>query len=410
MPSSFNGHPKKDHPVAQTHNGRGGWKASKLQTAWQQASRGAKRVAVTLAAALTLTASFNSAAEAMPHHPAHLVTQHHKTHAPVPYTRSAARLKKIEAAMAQTETGKALVTFAAQQNINIRLATDAEMGNNKKKKTTYKGLNFGSRILLNENSTDDDIMLTLAHELRHSWHKRVAKVDDLALEPKREWIRDRVEEADAFSFEINFAYEYEKATGRRLNLGNRKNACGPGGDGYLCLLVNHAAARDAGLPPVAAYEKLLKNAFAHTHGLGYDADFLKTQGKEWDSIVKAPATGADEREALEQPISPEDFAIAIKHIVTLGLRPDIDVSAFANWTVADITDLDKTGGMAKDDMAKLKADEDKYAAAQAAYKKFEGENVLPLIPLQTVPLLLPEVKAPVFNFVPLKPIPQKRAP
>ncbi len=79
-------------------------------------------------------------------------------------------------------------------------------------------LNHYTSIELNRDiGTEESMMLTLAHEVRHSWHKREVKVGELNLDPKRAWISDRIQEADCFAYEIHFGYEYEKATGKSLS-------------------------------------------------------------------------------------------------------------------------------------------------------------------------------------------------
>jgi len=395
-------------------------------------NRAARRVAVIAAASLSLAAGFDAAAAAqVQQHPARQpMTSIFAVSAPVdapalgavdtakpaakiPYKYSDARLQAIEAQMSKTQLGTDLLKFAADEKIAIRMAKGADMDDNPNDKITFSGLNFGDHILLNGDvSNDDAIMLTLAHELRHSWHKRVAKADSLELEPKRQWIRDRIEEADAFSFEVHFGYEYEQATGKKLNLGSRANACT--GDGYLCLVESYRGWRDSGMSAPDAYEKLLEKAFVHVHGLDYDSDFLKDQLDTYGDIIKRPAIGYLYRAEWDSPATEAEFTAAMRRIVTVGINPANDSSAFASWTPLDLQSIAKTGGEDDAGAAALKADEQKFAEARDAFNTYQAavtdkirvDAKTPVVQ-QLVPLVAPPVLQPVI----LKPIaPVDKAP
>ncbi len=91
----------------------------------------------------------------------------------VKYAYSDARLEKIKTAIALSETVRALLDFAATENIRIEMSNSKVMDDDPKDSLTIKGLNYSTLIRLNGDiSSDDEVMITLAHELRHSWHER----------------------------------------------------------------------------------------------------------------------------------------------------------------------------------------------------------------------------------------------
>ncbi len=394
----------------------------------------ARRVTLGLAAALSLTCGFNAAAQPLTPRqhppgftmsaPAPAMPSVEMPPAPqrpdtTPYKYSDARLTVIKAHMEKTDLGRQLLQFAADEKIAIRMSNNKEMDDNPKDAFTYNGLNFGDHILLNgDTRSDDEIMLTLAHELRHSWHKRIAKADSLDLEPKREWIKDRIEEADAFTFETYFSYEYEKATGIKLKIGGAAKCPG---DGYACLVADYRKMRDDGMSAPDAYEKLLEKAFKHVHGLNYDEDFLKGQTDTYNDIVKGPAMGYLYKGNWENPASEEVYTATMRRIVTVGINPAVDTSAFAAWTPLDLASLAKTGGEGPKELKALKDEEDKMAAAKTAYDKYhqgvidsirEHMNVVPVptptqieaLPLPQPPVInLPVINPPIINPPGIKP-------
>ncbi|MDE1151321.1 MAG: hypothetical protein PW788_02195 [Micavibrio sp.] len=400
-------------------------------------NRTARRIALTAATAISMTFSFNAAAAQLQQHPARQPmtsaftmpaeaavngttvgdANSAKPAPKTPYKYSDARLQLVEDHMRKTQLGQDLLKFAEDEKIAIRLSRGSAMDDNSADKITFSGLNFGDHILLNGDvSNDDAIMLTLAHELRHSWHKRIAKADALELEPKRQWIRDRIEEADAFSFEVHFGYEYEQATGKKLNLGNRANACA--GDGYLCLVESYRGWRDGGMAAPDAYEKLLEKAFVHVHGLDYDSDFLKDQLDTYGDIVKRPAIGYLYSAEWSNPASEADYTDAMRRIVTVGINPASDRSAFAGWTPLDLQSLAKTGGEDDAGAEKLKASENKFAEARAAFDNYQAALTNKIqLDIKTPPLQIsvpnagtPPLDVPSTNVSPMVPVKLSPAP
>jgi len=329
-----------------------------------------KRGALSLAAAFTLAAGATPALaqDAPPQPPTTEIVpptvqvmppKAAKSAAPVvdsAYATSDARLHVIEANMRKTPLGQALLQFAADQHIRIVMSNSKEMDPNPNDNLTYKGRNYSTRILLNGDvSSDDEIMITLAHEIRHSWHERQLHTNRMALDPQREWVKRRIQEADCFAFEIHFAYEYEKATGKTLNLGSRKNCDRRGG--YACLLENYTKDR-AAMPTEDAYSKLLERTFKHVHAQDYDRAFVNDLDNGWGHVTDFAGLGIIFNEKLTNPTTETEFARQMRRVATAGLKPGTDPAALQSWTNADFSSLEKTGPVDAD----VKADFDKIQA------------------------------------------------
>ncbi len=337
----------------------------------------AKRIIFAGAAALGLMAGLGAEARMADQllSPAAIVLTEATT-APAPaavkvkYAYSVERLEKIKTAIELSETGRALLDFAATENIRLEMSNSKTMDDNPKDSITIKGRNYSTLIQLNGDiSSDDDIMITLAHELRHSWHERTLKNDDLALTPRNEWLKRRIQEADCFAFEIHFAYEYEKATGKRLSLGDRNPAAGQ--TTYAGMLGDYTYWRNAKNATVAdSYSKLLVKTFTHVHNMSYDKRFVTSLSETWLSAANSPSLRQTYKSELENPASDADFVAAMRLVATAGLKPGEDPVALAAWLDSDFLGFEKTGG--KPSSANMKifnAAQLKFDEAKEAWKK-----------------------------------------
>lgn len=296
------------------------------------------------------------------------------------YALSQARLDKIETRMRDTALGRELLQFAADQNISISMSSSKVMDSNLKDAVFIKGRNYSTYILLNgETKSDDEIMITIAHELRHSWHERVIKSSGMDLDPRRHWLMRRLQEADAFSFEVHFGYEYEKATGRQLDLGDRWNACG-GKTPFVCLAENYRQARDGGKPVAEAYSQLLERSLRHVHAMGYDKGFVGELDDGWGAVVKDPELGTFYADRFDRPVTDADFVAKMRAVMTAGLAPGVDPAALTSWKDADFLSFEKTGGREKGDQKKLAATELKFDLAKQAWDRYEAGRTLPMPP------------------------------
>ncbi|MDE1151320.1 MAG: hypothetical protein PW788_02190 [Micavibrio sp.] len=387
-----------------------------------------KRGCITLAAAFTLVAGGTpSRAQDAPPQPSPPTVQvmppakaiplkAAKAAAPVDsaYATSKERLQVIEGSMRKTPLGRALLQFAADENIRIVMSDSKVMDPNPNDNLMFKGRNYSTRILLNGDvKSHDEIMITLAHEIRHSWHERQLHTNRMKLDPQREWVKRRIQEADCFAFEIHFAYEYEKATGKTLNLGSRKNCDNRGG--YACLLQNYSNDR-AAMPVGDAYSKLLGRTFKHVHAQGYDRSFVDDLDNGWGYVVDYPGLGILFNERLLNPTPDAEYARNMRRVATAGLTPGVDPAALADWTNADFSSLDKTGAVDADVKADFDKVQSRYAAARfawvslldfAATQKFPDMMLPPKPPAPLPPTGLPEAALPVRPVIP-EPKPPKR--
>ncbi|MDF3024951.1 MAG: hypothetical protein K0R10_2312 [Alphaproteobacteria bacterium] len=326
----------------------------KLLTAF---NRRAKKTALTAVAAFALIGGISHdspPAHALPEVAA--ATQTADT-VKVPYATSQARLDTIKAKIALTPTGQALIDYAVRENIRIEMSDSKAMDDDPKDNIFIKGLNYGHLIRLNGDiASDDAIMLTLAHEIRHSWHDRTVKSDELQLEPRREWLKRRIQEADCFAYEIHFAYEYEKATGKKLSIGNRAT------NDYAKLLGAYEKARAAeGATVSSAYTALLEKTFVHVNGLDYDKRFTTQLQETWTEVAAKQGLMPSYSARMVDPATDADFVREMREVATAGLDIGFDPAALSTWTEADFLSFEKTGGTPS------KKDQQTFDSAQAKF-------------------------------------------
>jgi len=255
-----------------------------------------------------------------------------------------ARLDTLLTKMRKAELGREVLDYAEAQGLVITMSNSKEMDDDPNDGITIRGTFSGKTITLNaDEKNDEELMLTLAHEVRHSWHKNTLHTNQLHTPPKKEWLMDRIQEADCFAFEIHFGYEYEKATGKKINLGSRANACN-NPYGYTCMLENYTANRDSGMTKEDAYGKLLNKAFLRVHSLDYDDNFLGDQERRWQLIIDKPVVGILYKERWETPVTDADFVAAMKNATTPAFKLEGNTSGLYKWQDADFGSIEKTGG------------------------------------------------------------------
>ena len=371
--------PRRDKRVPENENTA---KPGRLTRAWNKCARATKKILMTGVLALSLSASFTAVAQAETRDnrpPAASMSKAEKQQKK-DYAFSQERLDKIKERMRQTELGRELLQFAEDEQIRIGMSNSRTIDSDPKDNLFTKGRNYSTYILLNgEMKSDEEIMMTLAHELRHSWHQRVVKSDELDLDPRRHWLKRRIQEADAFAFEVHFGYEYEKATGKQLDIGDRFNACS-GHTPFICLAENYRQARDGGKPAPEAYGELLERGMKHVRAMQYDKTFAGELDDGWGATVKTPTAGSAFANRFDHPVADSDFVAKMRAVATEGLVPGVDPAALTGWTDADFLSFDKTGGKSKGDMKKLDAAEKKFAEAKAAWDKYEASKIPPPAP------------------------------
>jgi hypothetical protein len=371
--------PRRDKRVPEND---GTAQSGRLTRAWNTSARTARRILATGILALSLTAGFTAAAQAETRDnrpPAAAMSKAEKQQKK-DYAFSQERLDKIKERMRVTDLGRALLQFAEDENIRISLSNSKVIDSDPKDNLFTKGRNYSTYILVNgEIKSDDEIMMTLAHELRHSWHQRVVKSGEMELDPRRHWLMRRIQEADAFSFEVHFGYEYEKATGKQLDIGDRYNACN-GKTPFICFAEEYRLARDGGKPAPEAYSELLERGMRHVRAMKYDKTFAGELDDGWGRAIVTPAAGAAYADRFDHPVSDADFVAKMRAVATEGLVPGVDPAALTRWTEVDFLSFEKTGGKDKGDMKKLAAAEKKFAAAKDSWHKFEASKIPPPAP------------------------------
>ncbi len=346
-----------------------------LSPAWKKA-HGLRKSFCTLgaAAALVFGAGLEAPAQAQQPAPTYAQNTHSAPHKKAQgkytgYAYSRARLNAMEMRMRLSPLGRELMQFANDQGLRIEMSNSKVMDDKPTDGFTVDGSYGNKRVRLNgAEKSDDELMVILVHELRHAWHDRVLHEGDMRLDPKLTLIKERMLEADVFAFQTHFAYEWEKATGKKLRLGNRTKPCDDA-ESSLCLLAGYAADRDAGMAVEKAYGKLIERTIEHVQAEQYDSDFVNDQKESWQSVIDDPDTGYDV--FGDGMMTDAEFAATMRRVATVGLTPGATPSALADWSDADLTSLDKTGGAT---VKGFNTDIKKFDDARAAWNLYQQDS------------------------------------
>lgn len=306
-------------------------------------------------AALSLSFSFNAAAAL----------------SAAPAQAPAGRLDAITAQMSKSGEGQALLERARAENVTLRVTTGKKMNAEAKEGYVTHGLSLPGLVILNGDvASDSDLALTLAHELRHTRHYKIAADAGLRLTPEREWLFNRFAEADGFAYEVHFAYEHQKETGKALR--KAPATCAAKDTSYDCLFAFYKAERDKGTPAAKAYEKLLGKAFAHVAEGSYDGSFLAEEKRRWAEVAADPARGMLYAARLGKMTTDAEFVAAMRKLASLD-----DAKGLPSWTDADILSLEKAGGLTAREKAALEGITQDYEAAVSAWRQHRAPNDVP---------------------------------
>lgn len=262
---------------------------------------------------------------------------------------SSAEDRRLETALQRlndTALGREMLTFIQTENIAIRFAGQNAVDSDTKDLFGVQGLADPSTgvILINDNQYNaDQLLMTVAHEIRHMWQNRTASIDKLALDPRREWLQDRFKEADAFAFQIHYAYEYARETKQPLVFSRIAIACEVR-PSLACMYESYATLRDSGATPEEAYHKLVVDSFQLVKSLNYDWDFLRYQAERWQEAFKNPEL-ARSYDPQWRPLSSDaEFVDTMRRVFTIGMDVEKGPQALARWSAEDFLSLEKTGG------------------------------------------------------------------
>jgi hypothetical protein len=120
------------------------------------------------------------------------------------------RIKSLIAAFQRTALGREMYNYAVAEGTSLQWEADDD----KRVGAYFHNKNL---ITLDARSSNDSIMLTLAHEIRHAWQFRTLDVTAWALSPKDRWSASRLIEADSCAFTAHYVADYHKETGIMLN-------------------------------------------------------------------------------------------------------------------------------------------------------------------------------------------------
>ncbi len=260
-------------------------------------------------------------------------------------------LSIVYSRMNATNIGRELMQFADKETLDVSFRNPRSAFHKDGTIVEYDeimliaGVSYGSFITFDprRGQVEDELLLTLVHELRHAWQDKTAKVfEGLTLSAKQEWLLDRFREADSFAYQIHFAYEYKKETGIEVAVTGTR-ACHVFMS-QSCLMEIYAEKRDSGMSAEEAYPFLLEAAFKHAKQLDYDGDFLHFKKKRWEEVIADPDKGALYEKNVNNPTSDAELVKALRRMVSTTLTPDAS-SGMSTWTDEDILSFEKTGGL-----------------------------------------------------------------
>lgn len=230
----------------------------------------------------------------------------------------------------QIPLGRDLTRIMGETGFRMKLVSAESLAKfNPCSNASVVGLTYGRNLVINVTLPDAELVDTAAHEGRHMWQRQDGAVKELELDPKRSFILNRFKEADAYAFGIHFTYEYEKATGRTLVPVTddpwQFHKLHPYKEAYAWYKFD----RDIGISPLTAYKSLMKRAFALTRFYGYEEAFF--------ADTTSPA--------LRREVPDAEFIKTLRRLGTIGFDGK-QGNVFASWTDAELTDLEKIGGIA----------------------------------------------------------------
>lgn len=134
------------------------------------------------------------------------------------------RLDSICVRISQTEMGREILQYIKDNKVHLGFYDQKDERDRLKLEEGKLGTYFHdtNTLRLNPASSDDTIMVTLAHEARHAWQTHEIsskKIEARTNSPDKKLLLQRYIEADAFAYQTAFALDYERATGKRLQLG-----------------------------------------------------------------------------------------------------------------------------------------------------------------------------------------------
>lgn len=123
------------------------------------------------------------------------------------------RIRRIIARMRMSSVGEEMFQFAVKNDIEFQW----EEGVKTRKGAYHYGIN---RITVDALHSDDGVLSTLSHEIRHAWQDKILDVTRWVLEPADHWRASQMIEADSCAYNAHFVANYNDETLYMLDLKN----------------------------------------------------------------------------------------------------------------------------------------------------------------------------------------------
>ncbi len=120
------------------------------------------------------------------------------------------RAQRLLAQLQRSSLGTEIYNYAIAQKLSFQWETDDD----KRSGVYYHDKDL---VAIDARSPDDDLLLTLAHEIRHAWQYRELGVTEWTLSPQDRWRASRLVEADSCAFSMHFGSVHEQETGHQLD-------------------------------------------------------------------------------------------------------------------------------------------------------------------------------------------------
>ncbi len=123
------------------------------------------------------------------------------------------RIRRIITRMRMSSVGEEMYQFAVKNDLEFQW----EEGVASRKGAYHYGVH---RITVDAMHSDDGVLSTMSHEIRHAWQDKVLNVSNWILEPADHWRASQMIEADSCAYNAHFVANYKDETGYMLDLKN----------------------------------------------------------------------------------------------------------------------------------------------------------------------------------------------
>lgn len=255
------------------------------------------------------------------------------------------RIKGILARFRQSPLGEEMYQYAVDNDITFQW----EYGRKDRKGAYYFA---NKKIVIDIIHSDDGVLTTLAHEIRHAFQDNTLKIAYWNLDPRGKWQAWQFMEADSCAFSTYYIAEHQRATNQTLRLDSSFNS-----DVTKSYMQKDAAGRSYVKDALEPCFKLVVKYYQKEH-MSVLRDYQTTYRSTFNSAVSSGSYSAALASGFN-PASGENKKSLFLRFMNLSFKPD---GAQPPDTPADFMDW-----LEQQSAYKAPADEEEIAAMQAEY-------------------------------------------